>query len=512
MTRSSYINLDNIAIAYMIWCIVCVIRTSEMHIGHIVVFNITAIICAFTLARAIKNKAWILGALTSAGIAQATYVILQLWGIAKSNHELFEITGFLGNPGQLGGFQAISFVSTLVLYNQHRSRKWKIMISASATFIFFSLILSDSRAGLLATIVGILTLTYKSWTPKFKIDKWRYLIALCLICLFALLLYLYRPESFNSRIFIWRVCLDMVIEKPLFGFGSGGFNMNYMSYQGEYISSHTTTDYSAIADNVAYPYNEFIHILIEQGLIGLSLFVLMIIIGIRESHNRHLLRAPLVTFLVFSGFSYPSYEIALSIILPLLIGILPTRPLNSSNNIRMITIAVSVTTLVLSLIGISECRQRFHNMVSCSFNNKATIGITEDMESFFIDNYSDLKTNAIYASFAKQFPEALKDKTISRLFPSSDNWCAIGRHYMTLHEYEKAEKYFSQAANMVPGLIQPKYLLWKTYIMQGKDKDARKMAEAISSMQVKVENTYTLRIRNEVINYNRNSQNHLHKK
>lgn len=512
MTRNSYINLDSIAISYILWCLVCIVRTLEMHVGIIAVLNITSIICAFTLARTIQNKTWILACLTSVGIAQAIYAILQLWGLAKSNHELFEITGFLGNPGQLGGFQAISFISTLVLYNQCHSKKWIIIISASAALIFFSLILSDSRAGLLATIAGILMLTYKSWRPIIKTSRLRHLIAICLMCLLAWLMYLYRPDSFNSRIFIWRVCSNMFLEEPLFGFGYGGFNMNYMLYQGEFISSHTTIDYSTIANNVAYPYNEFIHILIEQGIIGLSLYISMIIIGIKESHKHYIAIAPLITILVFSGFSYPSYNIALSIMLPLFIGILPTRPLNCSNNIRIITIAISLTILALSFIGISECRHRFHDMVYDSFNGKTTERVTEEIEDFFIDNYSDLKTNAIYASFAKQFPEALKDKTISRLFPSSDNWCAIGRHYMTLHEYEKAEKYFSQAANMVPGLIQPKYLLWKTYIMQGKDKDARKMAEAISSMQVKVENTYTLRIRNEVINHNRNSQNHLHKK
>lgn len=64
-----------------------------------------------------------------------------------------------------------------------------------------------------------------------------------------------------------------------------------------------------------------------------------------------------------------------------------------------------------------------------------------------------------------------------------------------------AEYYFSQASFMTPGFVQPKYLLWKTYLLQGRDKDAVTIAEIILTMTAKVEYTSTLKMRSEVRNY-----------
>lgn len=468
--------------------------------------EIVAMSCTFFFARTIRNKFWITGGLAATGTLQSLYVILQLCGIARSNHELFEITGFLGNPGQLGGFQAVSFVAVLTLYAQWHSRINKILIILSSLLIFFSLILSGSRAGLLAAIAGVISLTYKSWSTKMKRSKWIYVFIPCLTFMLIYLLYIYSPESANARLHIWRVCADLFMDKPLLGFGYRGFNMNYMLYQGEYFSLRTDTDFSAIADNVVYPYNEFIHILVEQGITGFVLFVLMIYIGIRESRFHLRLYSPLIAFLTFSTFSYPSYKLALGIILPLLIGILPTRPLIHTTKVRTATATVSLIALILCIIGISYSRHKFYGAIADLYNRVETESIHKYVNDFFIYNHYDLKVNALYATYTEKFPEMLNDDTIPRLFPSSDTWCTIGRHYMMLHEYDKAQEYFCQAANMVPGLIQPKYLLWKAYILQGNEKDALKIAETISRMRVKVENTYTLRIRNEVIKYHLNQE------
>lgn len=510
LMNRNILNLDNIAIAYMLWYVICVMRSVQIGIGRMVLLDIAIMTCAFILARAIRNKSWILSGLMTAGTLQSIYVILQICGAVGSNHELFEITGFLGNPGQLGGFQAVAFVSALTLYAQRRSRRWKTLISASAALIFFSLILSDSRAGFVAAIVGAIILTYKSWLANIKSIGWFYPVALCLFCLSVWFFYLYRPESVNARLFIWRACAEMFMDKPILGFGIGGFNMNYMLYQGEYISLYNDMDFSTIADNVSYPYNEFIHILIEQGIIGFALFVLMIAIGIWECRDNHRQCAPLIALLVFSTFSYPSYKLALRIMLPLLLGILPTRAFMPSLWMRKATTVVSTITVTLCITAISYSRHRFHNLLSDNFNHKETARTSECIENFFIHNYSDLKINAQYVAFAKERPEILNDSTIPRIFPSSDSWCTIGRHYLLLHKYEKAQKYFSQAANMVPGLMQPKYLLWQTYIHQGKEYEAKEIADTILRMKVKVENTYTLRIRNEVINYNYANQHNIY--
>jgi len=71
----------------------------------------------------ISKKEWIFGIIVIVGVLQATWVLGQQIGYLESNHSLFPITGLLGNPGQLGGFQAVTFVSALLLLTEKFSRR-----------------------------------------------------------------------------------------------------------------------------------------------------------------------------------------------------------------------------------------------------------------------------------------------------------------------------------------------------------------------------------------------------
>ncbi len=155
--------------AYMLWSLVCVLRSTGINIGTITVLETATLASAFILARTIPNKAWILHCLTITGILQAVYAILLQYGVTESNHEIFQITGFMGNPGQLGGFQAIPLISSVLLYEQSDSRHKKRMLVTSSALILYSLILSDSRAGLLAATGGVTMATYKTWHKLTKI-------------------------------------------------------------------------------------------------------------------------------------------------------------------------------------------------------------------------------------------------------------------------------------------------------------------------------------------------------
>lgn len=46
--------------------------------------------------------------------------------------------------------------------------------------------------------------------------------------------------------------------------------------------------------------------------------------------------------------------------------------------------------------------------------------------------------------------------------------------------------------------LRPNYLLWKLYLDAGRNDDATRTARKILSMPLKVENTYTLRVKDEV--------------
>ena len=499
--KGIHISSDNIAVAYLLWSLICLIPSTGMHVGIMTGLKTAFLVCAFLIARSIPNKARVLRFLAAFGTLQAILAILQQCGLTESNHQMFKITGFMGNPGQLGGAQAVSLISNMSLYRRHGSRIENLFIILSSAIILYSLVLSDSRAGGLAAIGGIITITHRLWRGLMKRHKWLCVATPCLLCIFILLTYLYRPDSVNARLLIWRVCADMFVDKPLFGFGAYGFNHNYMLYQEEYLSSHPDSIFTSMASDVSYPYNEFIHILIEQGIVGFALFIFMIFRALKECHNRELC-APLVTLLIFAMFSYPSYKLALCMMLPLFLGILPQKPLFYTPSANIATTVLSATTAISCVFGISCFENKLQKRISDIYNNDYEA--ISYINSSFMQNHNDLKLNAQYATLAQYFPETLSPITIPLIFPSCDNWCTIGTHFFRIKDYANAEKYFTQAAGMAPSLIRPKYHLWKVYLEQGKEDDASGIADEILHMQVKVENTYTLRVRNEILNHKQN--------
>ena len=58
------------------------------------------------------------------------------------------------------------------------------------------------------------------------------------------------------------------MDKPFAGHGIGGFQANYMNYQAIYFENHPDSKYSRLSDNVNYPFNEYLGLLINYGLVG----------------------------------------------------------------------------------------------------------------------------------------------------------------------------------------------------------------------------------------------------
>lgn len=83
--------------------------------------------------------------------------------------------------------------------------------------------------------------------------------------------------------------------------------------------------------------------------------------------------------------------------------------------------------------------------------------------------------------------------------PNCETWCDLGEACESDGDYAQAENYYRTASYMVPTRLRPNYLLWKLYISSGRETEAREMARKILSMPLKVENTFTLRVRDEVL-------------
>lgn len=90
----------------------------------------------------------------------------------------------------------------------------------------------------------------------------------------ALIIALYnlKPDSANGRLLIWSATLDMIAQKPLFGWGAGAFKAHYMDFQAAWLMRHPGSKAAMLADNVPVAYNEYLNLLACYGLVGLAIF------------------------------------------------------------------------------------------------------------------------------------------------------------------------------------------------------------------------------------------------
>jgi hypothetical protein len=109
------------------------------------------------------------------------------------------------------------------------------------------------------------------------------------VLLVATALYLYydKKDSADGRLFVWRISLSMVQEKPIAGYGYGFFDKHYNLKQSDYFQTNVAT--KAELQNARYvymPYNDYLENFVYGGIIGLVFFLFFLIMPIRYAQKQ----------------------------------------------------------------------------------------------------------------------------------------------------------------------------------------------------------------------------------
>ena len=261
------------------------------YIGVLLILSLQ--VCSFSR----KGLSKFIAALSSIGIGfgfsivcfiLSSYGLLQYSGYITSRHYAFPITGTYENPAGFAAVQAALFPFALVL-RLHKERNRLIRRLAGLTTIACALtiILSGSRAGLLAICAtAAVVLAFKTKVLSiFKTHKWLLAVLVLVAVAISFLLYYVKASSANGRLFIWSICWDMIKERPLFGYGIGGIEKHYMDAQAAYFSMHPDSPYVMLADNVTHPFNEYIKLTVNYGLVGLTIALCLLVFTIKRLLN-----------------------------------------------------------------------------------------------------------------------------------------------------------------------------------------------------------------------------------
>lgn len=198
------------------------------------------------------------------------YGILQYFNVVR--HQVGAVvTGSYDNPA---GF-AVTLSSTLpliLLGTVHRNRRLSILCRFTLILSLISLGLSESRAGLISAVL-VFILGGNKLFVKHSYVKW---LLIVLYVILIICISFKKIDSSSGRLLIWICSFLMIKESWLFGYGHGGYEAHYMDFQASYLEQNADSPYVMLADTVQCPFNEFLNILSDYGVVGLAVVLMYI--------------------------------------------------------------------------------------------------------------------------------------------------------------------------------------------------------------------------------------------
>lgn len=527
-------NIDVTLFVYALY-IACIYLFHYQMIQPEVLFENFSLLSLYILFRSVRTKyiIYLLLVFPVAGVVQIIYGIKNQANDFAPGYGFSDIIGIFYNSGIFGGFIAIVFVVTLgvIIYLPQVigfKLKWllpysKFLLGLILLILFVQLIASKSRAAWVACLVGILYFfgSYFGMFAKFlelpPIKRW--LLSLLSISMMCTLLYGFydlRKESADGRILIWKVSYDMIKDKPLFGHGANGFRANYMGYQAEYFKTHPRSTFSYLADDNHYAFNEFIRVWVEQGTIGLLLYLLILYRlffnkkAITKNDGLVIVKSALVALLVFGFFSYPMDIFQFNLMSVLFIAVIPTRSITKKhintlrfNGVYMSGVSSAKVVIIgvfsvvfIAAVGLVPTIRNYE--VACKQWDTALKRFNETDTAKSITmlkaSYPQLKNNGIFLStygkalnLSGQYIEAIPVLLRANIqLPSAANYIELGKSYKATNQFENAKNAWCKASYMVPAMFTPHYLTAKMYCQIGKMAEAQQIANNLLRKEVKI--------------------------
>ena len=451
------------------------------------------------LKRVLEDNFFVYG-LIAICLLLSTQGLLQYFGILQSNHIYFKITGSFENPAGFAAIQSLLF--TVPLYYSFKKRFnqcVRITASSVAALAFVTVALCGSRCGILAMLSAVFITSYYETDFKKQIKLHRWILFLLLLILLAFIVFLYKlkTDSADGRLFIWSICLNMIADSPLFGFGPNGFLTEYMEYQAEYFAGNPISPHSLLADNINHPFNEYIELIVKYGLFGLAIAVYLLYLLVKtilkESKAKKALGFSVIsTVLIISSFSYPfNYSAFVFILIILLIYVLPVAELVSSRKYSWLKRITAVLSVFMAMHFVFDC---YYNMKWAAIYKRSQKGDTEKMlphykqmksrlwyNPYFLYNYSaELNLIGRYEesnSIAEECITMMNDYDVQMLL--ADN-------HFNLCNYDEALIRYETAHNMCPNRFVPLYKQFKIYKEQGDTAMIENIGNEILGKKIKI--------------------------
>ena len=421
----------------------------------------------------------------------------------------YPINGCFDNVAGYASMQCISIPFILYFCRE----KFHIAIRYSAWFVTLlavcSLVLSQSRAGVLVSLAIIVIFLIISASHRMRIS----LICSCGILFIAGVIFCLsvKGDSTEGRKFILNRSWEMIEDKPLFGFGIGGFKLHYMDYQAGYFASNEDSRHSILADNINHPLNEYVKIIIEYGIMGLLCVISGVILLYRYIEKKYhtidlSLLLALLSIALFAMFSYPLQypHTWLILSLPVFLAYIKGKTICKGRTVYHCFMLV-LGVLIISVLSIRvhkelEWGDLYRNHQETERNE--LLYRYEKLYTYFKSNPYFLYNYAHILYQSQEYDHALWIANKCNEYWHDYNLEILrGDIYDSIGYKDYAIYTFINASHMCPNRFMPLHKLFRMALKQQDFELARFYAKAILSKSIKVDSAEVRFIINECYNY-----------
>lgn len=443
------------------------------------------------------------------------YWVIIVFGIYESIYALTLIKnsslGLFGHfENQIGLGTLVAAILPYALYiTTQKKRILKLIGITLSLFFFLTITLTKSRASIIAAAVS--TVVFVLYYYRLQILKLKSLVKIAVIVSItitsiasAVYLYKIKENSANGRILIWSCSADMIKQMPIFGYGVNSFDANYMQHQAAYFEKNPNSQYAMLADNTRHPFNEYLLVIIEYGIIGFVI-ITFLCVCILASGFRFLSGETLPALLsvlsiaVISLFSYPLKYLSTIFLLIFALYII-------TNQSRRISIQksymVGLLMLIILCIGVSihtmyrnvQFKERWRSAIAKNFESTKSKEIIQD--AFDQKRYEYLYTYGALLNKSKRYSESILVMNQVMMFCLDSDVAVIqADNNYRIGSYVQAEQYALLASNMCPNKYLPLYYLAMIYNLTGRKDLSIHMAKKIICKPIKVHNSDVYRVK-----------------
>ncbi|MEG0795740.1 MAG: O-antigen ligase family protein [Odoribacter sp.] len=470
------------------------------------------------------------------GVAEIYTGFGQLYGFTASNHSMYRLTGSFFNPGPYSGFlvtllplalywmlrkypitKQFSFVKLKDIVRSPEQIRDYLLFGLSTFYVVGVITILPagmSRSAWLAGAIGCGIVVGKQyriwhlWNTFYKSYRQRTVIggvaALLLVGGIGTGMYLMKKDSADGRLLMWKVSTLSIKEHPLTGVGAGKFAGTFGEVQSNYFASGKATHQEEwVAGSPEYGFNEYLQIAVEDGCIGLILFLLIIGTALLKANKSKQegsngVIGALMSMLVFACFSYPFRVVPLCLLFVILLAMTDNVPQSRKQEIKSAkwrTRGFALCLLCLTFYITQEKEQR-REAYSQWRNEQAyyKMEIYEGTVDQYRKLYGQLREEPKFLfewghclSKTSQYEESNRIlKEGARLSSDPMFWNIMGKNYQAMKQYKEAEACFVHSSQMVPHRLYPLYLLANLYFSGGQEEKGVAMAKRVIDKEPKV--------------------------